>query len=183
MFWLLLALMDDDKQEYILEIYETYLNEFMRYAYSICHNLSDSEDAVNHAMEKLINKLMAEDISDWTVENVKRYVFTVCKNYCRHIQNEANRYDDEIDLSAVRSRTAVETEAIKKTLIGTVLENVQSLAGRERDIFMMYYYEGKKHKDIAREFGITEKNSSAILHRTVDKLRKTMGLGGEQYDF
>ena len=50
------------------------------------------------------------------------------------------------------------------------------LTYRQREIIMLYYYEGKRQQEIAEELGVTESNVSHIKRRALKRLEYDLNL-------
>lgn len=63
-----------------------------------------------------------------------------------------------------------------------IIQNtLQTLTLLDYKVFIMFYYNSKKIKDIAKELHISESQVKVTLHRIRKKIRKNLKKGG--YDF
>ena len=60
-------------------------------------------------------------------------------------------------------------------LIEKALENMKE---EDREIFLLYYYESKKIKEISKDLNISESKVKTKLHRIRKKLKKELEKGG-----
>jgi RNA polymerase sigma-B factor len=64
-------------------------------------------------------------------------------------------------------------EAVEQRMI--VLQLLESLPDRERDIVVLRFYDGLTQSEIADRFGVSQMQISRILARTLDRLRAGAG--------
>lgn len=62
-----------------------------------------------------------------------------------------------------------------------ILQELDRLGKNSNQIFMMFYFEGKKIRDIAKKLGYTEFNVSTKLHRIRKKIKKALEERGYKY--
>ena len=59
-----------------------------------------------------------------------------------------------------------------------VIRNLKELGQTEYSVFMKFYYEDKKVKEIAKELELSVSNVKTILHRTRRKVKEMLKIGG-----
>ena len=59
-----------------------------------------------------------------------------------------------------------------------ILEQLKMIGEQEYKIFTKYYYEEKKIKQIAKELNLSTSNVKTKLHRTREKMKKILKIGG-----
>lgn len=62
-----------------------------------------------------------------------------------------------------------------------IIDTLKTLNKNEYSIFMMYYYEGKSLKEIAKELNLSVSNVKTILHRIRKKIKRNLEEGGYSY--
>jgi len=55
------------------------------------------------------------------------------------------------------------------------IENLELLSAQEKTIFQAVYYQGKSISQLAKTFGMTEKNLRIELKSSIDKMRRASG--------
>lgn len=59
-----------------------------------------------------------------------------------------------------------------------ITSNVKKIGQVDYEIFTKFYYEGKKVKQIAKEMNLSVSNVKTKLHRTREKVKKILEIGG-----
>lgn len=62
----------------------------------------------------------------------------------------------------------------QKLEFGRLVQYIQRLSDRERDLITLKYGASLSNRQIARQLGLSESNVGSILHRTTHKLRQQM---------
>lgn len=63
-----------------------------------------------------------------------------------------------------------------------IIQNLKKMGKTEYEIFTKFYYEGKKVKEIAKEMGLSASNVKVKLHRTREKIKEFLKVGGFKYE-
>ena len=113
----------------------------------IAKGLGESERAVGEAMEAIVEPVSLFD-SAYGEDDDKMYVI--------------DKLADEDEAS----EGWIESIALKEAL--------GRLSGREKDIIMRRYYNGKTQMEIAEEIGISQAQVSRLEKSAIDKMRKWM---------
>lgn len=115
--------------------------------------------------------------------NIKAYLSGTAKNIIR------NKYrKNEINFSI----SDYEEKIIDNNNLENIVENkekdllikkcLKTLKEEEYKIFIMFYYEGKSTKEIAKELNCTIGKIKVILHRVRKKIKKFLEDGGYGYE-
>lgn len=75
----------------------------------------------------------------------------------------------------------VEDLAQKNEKSKIISETLNEVKKEEKQIFMMFYYNSKKIKEISKELKISESKIKVILHRLRKKIRKKLKERGYNY--
>lgn len=164
---------------------EKLINEYYAYVYTIVKNLK-SISLSNEDMEEIISdtffaiwknsKQLSQDV------NIKPYLAGIAKNIIKnkyrttHINFSIADYEEKIiDIASLQKITEEneQNEIIQKTL--------KEMKKGEYEVFMMFYYEALKIKDIAKRLFITESKVKVILHRVRKKIKRNLENGGYGY--
>lgn len=138
-------------------IYNMYVGDIYKLAYSYVVNRQDTEDITQKTFYKLYNnrKIMNE------CEKIKGWLIRVCVNECKDY------------LKSSWFKVSRELPDIKKESPGSALFiSLREMDPKYRLPLYFYYYEGYSIKEIAK---IMNKSESAIkmrLHRGKEKLRE-----------
>lgn len=98
----------------------------------------------------------------------------ICKKF-RQVQSEFDIEDYE---KILVSKFNVDKIIEEKDINNWIIENVKKLGEKEYQIFTKFYYEDKKVKTIAKELGLSSSNVKTTLHRTREKVKKLLNIGG-----
>jgi RNA polymerase sigma-70 factor (ECF subfamily) len=83
---------------------------------------------------------------------------------------------DELNQPAPGSLTS---DLEKQLEFAKLVNHINQLPPRERDIITLKYGADLNNRQIAHQLNLSESNVGSILHRTINKLRKNMGVSHE----
>lgn len=162
------------------------INDYYGYVYIIVKN-AKSINISNEDMEEVISDTFLavwKNCSRLSVDTpVKPYLAGIIKNILKnkyrsmHINYSISDYEDTIIDTTNFEKIAEEDEQnriIKSTLNGMKKE--------EYDVFIMFYYEAKKIKEIAKIMHFSESKVKVLLHRIRKEIKKNLKNGGYGYD-
>jgi RNA polymerase sigma factor (sigma-70 family) len=123
---------------------------------------AEAEDLTQQAFLRLMNAVQRGE-----VENVESFLFTIAGNLVRdhHRRCVRRSVDDTVsvdaDLIAELTQEMVEDRSPERVLIGRqtiadVLQALDELGERTRDIFILFRLENMKQRDIAALYGISQ---------------------------
>jgi len=147
---------DTDKQmlaDRYLDLYRT--------AYSILHNKTDVEDAVQEALAITMSRTL--------LGNPYSYCVSVLKNICikMMLQKEEVLFDNMPDIA--------EPETENQRLRTEIISNLwDQLPERICQIFQLYYEKGYSKTKIAHEIGISESMVKKLFNRGHNRIRKEL---------
>lgn len=162
------------------------INDYYGYVYIIVKN-SKNINISNEDMEEIISDTFFAVWKNCNKINsyiqVKPYLAGIIKNIMRNryrsinINYSISDYEDTIIDTTEFEKVAEENEQneiIKKTL--------NDMKKEEYEIFIMFYYEAKKIKEIAKKMNFSESNVKVILHRIRKEIKKNLKNGGYGYE-
>ena len=161
---------------------EKVINEYSGYIYIIVKNLA-KETISKEDIEEIISDVF---VTFWNnrekldkTKPIKSYLAGITKNLIklkyRKIQFDFNIDDYENRL--ITNLSIVENFEIREgnNIVEKTLENMKK---EDKDIFIMYYYNSKKIKEISKTLNISESKVKTKLHRIRKKLRKELEKNG-----
>jgi len=169
----------------VLDI-EKMISEYSNYLYLIVKNMG-SVAISDEDIEEIISDVFlaiwknSENLNRHT--NIKEYLTGIAKNVTRNkyrnteLNYSISDYEEKLFDSFNIEKLSEEKEQdriIKKAL--------KSLNEEEYNIFIMFYYNGKKVKEIAETLGLSESNVKVKLHRIRKLIKKDLKNGGYGYD-
>ncbi len=159
--------------EKLLEDYQSYITAIIRNFGTI--KVEDEEEIISDVFlvlwknsEKLNKNLK---FSPYIAGITRRIIF---KKY-KELSNEFSIEDyDKILVSRFNVDKIIE----EKEVNNWIMENVKKLGEKEYLIFTKFYYEDKKVKTIAKEMNLSLSNVKTTLHRTRERIKRLLNLGG-----
>ena len=161
---------------------EKVINEYSGYIYIIVKNLA-KETISKEDIEEIISDVF---VTFWNnrekldkTKPIKSYLAGITKNLIklkyRKIQFDFNIDDYENRL--ITNLSIEENFEIRESnnIVEKTLENMKK---EDKDIFIMYYYNSKKIKEISKTLNISESKVKTKLHRIRKKLRKELEKNG-----
>lgn len=161
---------------------EKVINEYSGYIYIIVKNLV-KETISKEDIEEIISDVF---VTFWNnrekldkTKPIKSYLAGITKNLIklkyRKIQFDFNIDDYENRL--ITNLSIEENFEIREgnNIVEKTLENMKK---EDKDIFIMYYYNSKKIKEISKTLNISESKVKTKLHRIRKKLRKELEKNG-----
>ena len=162
--------MDYVDQLMFTEIYEAQFKRVYNYISYRINNHMDTEDLVSQVFSKVIEKYGSFDpcrasMSTWII-SISRNTVT---DYLRERQKNASvELDSVIHLS---SGEITDDIMIKNEQNRALLEALNTLTARERNLIALKYGAELNNKEIAEVMELSESNVGVIMFRTMKKLR------------
>ena len=161
---------------------EKVINEYSGYIYIIVKNLA-KETISKEDIEEIISDVF---VTFWNnrekldkTKPIKNYLAGITKNLIklkyRKIQIGFNIEDYENRLIANLNIEENFEISESNNIIEKTLENMKK---EDKDIFIMYYYNSKKIKEISKTLNISESKVKTKLHRIRKRLRKELEKNG-----
>lgn len=135
-------------QQLAAEIVERYINPLYSYALKKTANLQDAEDLAQEIILKLYNSLLNKQIYNLDAF-VWRLAHNVLVNYYRGKSKSSIGISFDVLESTMHSNEEPADELIEKETIKRLQHEIAYLSKAQREILIMYYYEGRKLEEIA----------------------------------
>lgn len=159
--------------ERIVDDYYNYVSTIVKNNSNL--NKEDEEEIISDVFfiiwknrEKLDSDLK---FSPYIAGITKNVIFRKCKELKRKI--EFTEYDESI-----ADIFNVEQTIEDKEINDCIMKNIGDFRKDEQAVFVKFYYENKKIKEISKELGISTSNVKTKLHRIRKKVKKILNLGG-----
>lgn len=150
----------------IVDLVNTYSDTVMRIAYHSTGNIHDAEDIT----QEVFLSLMKHNLRELDDEHLKAYIIRACINQCRKLHRTKIRHA-EVPLEDAQPVFTMEERA--------VMEAVEQLPDRYRQVIYLYYIEGYKVPEIAAILKRPKGTVTSQLQRGREQLRESLG---EEYD-
>lgn len=161
------------------------LDDFYNYVYIIVKN-GVSVSMTDEDIEEIISDVF---VAIWknssnllkTIE-IKPYLTGTAKNMIRNkyrnieLNFSISDYEENlVDICNIE-KIAEENEQSK-----VVLDTLKAVKPKEYEIFIMFYYESKSVKEIAKVLNLSTSNVKTILHRVRKAIKRNLEDGGYSY--
>ena len=99
---------------------------------------------------------------------MNRIKFTSIDNYIQDEKGDYKKLDvpDEIDVSEI----VVRADAVERAKTA-----IETFPSRSKEMLMLKFFYNMKNKEIAEIYGMNQSTVNTIIHRSIKKLRNTVG--------
>ena len=156
-----------DREALARRLVETYSDQLLRVAYSVLDSVPDAQDVCQEALLKALEH--AGEFESPTHERV--WLIRVTVNLCKNLRRSP-WHTRTVGLDTVAEQPAFQPEE------GSVLEEVQALPVKYRQVLVLYYYMGYDTNEIAEILGIRADAVRARMSRARQKLRLGLEVQG-----
>ncbi len=147
-------------QEKYCQIYQQYVSDIYRYAFSILHNEIDAEDATQEVFFRVAKKISL--FSDVICPQTKNLLVIICKNICLDMwreQKRRNSYTEDPDIVQYMGKSDTDPYTPEKAYLEQeaeqrILQILRNMPERYQEVLDMSLLQGYLHKDIAELTGI-----------------------------
>lgn len=171
---------DDENNLDIEEIIKTYNN----YIYTIIRNLISNEEDVEEILSDVFTVLWKNHTTSTLNSEikVKPYLIGITKNLIKKKYRSENTLEslDSIDIE-IPDITDISKLAENNEKSKLILEVQNEMKDEEREIFIMFYYQNKKVKEIAKILKISTSKVKVKLHRLRNLVKKRFKERGYSY--
>lgn len=159
-----------------------YDRQVMQVAYNMLNHVQDAEDVYQEIFVRVFKNLrrfkFRSAFSTW----LYRVVVNTCINHQRkrrkrpqHSLNEAHENSRETWLATLKGNELSPEDAIlNQELSQEITAAVQQLSEKQKAVFVLRHYHGKKLKDIAEILNCTEGTVKNYLFRATQKMQKRL---------
>ena len=165
---------------------EKIINEYSGYVYTIIKNIStqefkqeDIEEMISDTFFVLWKNAYKISENDKISSYLSGVVNKIIKKKKREIKANLNIEDYENILQEQNQVDNIYENQNKIKIMEKALENMTK---EDNDIFELFYYAGKKVKEIAKQLNITEFKVKTKLHRTRKKIKQILEKEGYRYE-
>lgn len=149
------------------ELYERYYNELVLWADTILNDMGKAEDLVQDLFVRLWEKGLNEELRE---ETVRSYLYVSVRNMAMRRRAEGDRIVHLPDLSVVE-RVWEDEDLSHKELIEKVLNELEQLPGRSREILECVHLKDMSYADTAETLGVAVSTVKTLLVRSLKHLR------------
>lgn len=157
----------------IFDDYYNYISTIIKNKRNI--NIEDEEEIISDVFTilwKNKNKLDKKAMfSPYIAGITKKVIYRKYKEIRQNV--EFSEYEENI-VSNFNIDKAIE----EKEINDCITKNLKEIGQTEYEIFRKFYYEGKKVRQIAKEMNLSNSNVKTKLHRTRNKIKDILKIGG-----
>lgn len=158
---------EQEKEKLARRLVESYSDQLLRLAYSVLNSVPDAQDV---CQEVLLKRL--EHTGDFeSLEHERAWLIRVTVNTCKNLRRSPWR-TRTVGLDTVAEQTAFQPEP------GGILEEIQRLSPKDREVLVLYYYMGYDTNEIGALLGIRADAVRARMSRARRKLRLGLEVQG-----
>ena len=163
------------------EIYTKHYSRLMRFATNF---VVYEEDAENIIQDVFVNLWERKD-SLSHIENINAYMFKLVKNRCldhlkhkvsqeKYISNTQTVYKQELDLKLQSLENFDVDIASEEKMEKIIVDSINTLPGKCREIFLLSRYDGLKYKEISEHLDLSVNTVETQMSIALRKLRKKL---------
>lgn len=165
---------------------EKLINDYYNYIYLVVKNMS-SIAITDEDIEEILSDTFFAIWKNYRKlnksTNIKAYLIGTAKNITRNKYRETTM---NLNISEYEEQLCAEFNVEKfteeKEKIAEVKKIIKTLSEEEYDIFVCFYYEGMKVKEIAKSLNMTVSNVKVKLHRIRNLIKENLKNGGYGYE-
>lgn len=162
------------------ELMKRYKKQIFSYIYRLVKNWEDTDDLTQEVFIKVFQALPR-----WKPRaKFSTWLYTIARNVCIDYHRAKSRrrpsysIDDEDIIYGTPSADDVysdpEKVVIEKETGKMIRDAIEQLSDRQKEVFVLYHYQGLQIKEIAEVLGVAEGTVKIHQHRAVKKLRESL---------
>lgn len=168
------ALNTDDEKNYFEEIYLSYRQKMYGIAYSILHNVQDSEDAVHQAFLKMADNF--QKILSIPRQELPSYIVIIIRNTSINNYNK-NKKTAERSAELPEDQTAIDIDFFENINYEQLVSVISHLPDKHKDILFLHYINDFSCKEISNILDISVDNVWKRIERAKKALKKALEEG------
>jgi len=168
----LLAALKKGDQSAFKEIFDELFPSLVRTAYRYLRTEEYSKDIAQDAFVELWKRRETLQINTGIAPYLRRAVVNKCLNHLKREKRIDFNAPEDMPESALS--TTAEDQLVAKQLEQKIQNAIDQLPTRCRTIFLLCRYEGKSHKEIATELGISTKTIENQMTKALKQLRNAL---------
>ena len=165
---------------------EQIINDYSGYVYIIIKNISnqkftqeDIEEMISDTFFVLWKNAYKISKNDKISSYLSGVVNNIIKKKKREIKANLNIEDYE---NILQEQNQVDNICENQNKIKTMEKALENMTKEDNDIFELFYYAGKKVKEIAKQLNITEFKVKTKLHRIRKRIKRILEKEGYRYE-
>lgn len=161
------------------------LDDFYNYVYIIVKNrvsVSITDEDIEEIVSDVFVAIWKNSINLLKTTEIKPYLIGIAKNVIRNkyrnteLNFSISDYEENLIDTCNIEKITEENEQNK-----VILDTLKTVKPKEYEIFIMFYYESKSVKEIAKVLNLSTSNVKTILHRVRKVIKRNLEDGGYSY--
>lgn len=165
---------ENNKEKAFKKLYEEFYAPFCLFAKRYVDDATVREDIVSDVFASLWDKQNTLELKPETALGyLKTCVRNNCLNYLKHQEHEWS-YADHCQKREPIYATAPDSVYTLEELYKMLYDTLNKLPENYRTVFILNFFEGKTHAEIAQEMNLSIKSIDRYKQRTMDLLRSEL---------
>jgi RNA polymerase sigma-70 factor (family 1) len=169
---LLLRISQGDRSAF-RQLFELYYSPLCHFAHAILLDMEGAEDLT----QELFSRLWEKKKTLTTVENIKPFLYTAARNACLNQLKKSKRTtarQQEMLYLAEHDDSFLESRIIKEELLLLIMQEIEALSPKYRDIVRMIFIEGLSYPEIADRLSIPLATLRKQKERAIQQLQTAL---------
>jgi RNA polymerase sigma factor (sigma-70 family) len=171
------SFLDGNKQSF-----ETIYTRYYKKLYEYGMRRTEHEELVKDCIQELFIKLWTNRKNIRPTDNIKYYLLAALKNHLINAGNVPGRQErgsleeaDHFKLDFTADTEYMRREHTDQQSL-RLLEALQQLTGRQKEVIYLRYFEEMSYEDIAQLMDISVKGTYKLIYRALDALKEILGI-------
>lgn len=161
------------------------IDDFYGYVYIIVKNgvsIAMTDEDIEEIVSDVFVDIWKNSINLLKTTEIKPYLIGIAKNVIRNkyrnteLNFSISDYEENLIDTCNIEKITEENEQNK-----VILDTLKTVKPKEYEIFIMFYYESKSVKEIAKVLNLSTSNVKTILHRVRKVIKRNLEDGGYSY--
>ena len=161
------------------------IDDFYGYVYIIVKNgvsIAMTDEDIEEIVSDVFVAIWKNSINLLKTTEIKPYLIGIAKNVIRNkyrnteLNFSISDYEENLIDTCNIEKITEENEQNK-----VILDTLKTVKPKEYEIFIMFYYESKSVKEIAKVLNLSTSNVKTILHRVRKVIKRNLEDGGYGY--
>lgn len=170
---------NNDDRTFMENVFLTYRRLMYRVALDYVSSITEADDVINAACERLYNKIFT--IRNLPSNALKPYIVSTTRNSSLNYIHAEKKHTSHRDFYSEETleKTPAYTEDVEDYVLHRIaIEDVRDAIGRlpkrEKEVMLMKFYNNMPNTEIAELLGITDNNVRGVLMRAREHIMKDL---------
>jgi len=154
------------REKEIEKLFREHYRPQVAFAFGYLEDMEEARDVV----QDVYTALFAKDLSN--IENKKSYLYMAVKNGCIDRLNKRKTQQKYLDTVANEFPETEENRLLQAEREAWLLESIEKLPEKRREVFKLSRFEKKKYNEIAEILGISPRTVEVQIRQALHTLRE-----------